>query len=87
MEARKVDTGAQPLWGGLAKATEVRRRDISTQPLRKGLAKAAEAHRADIGAQPLRRRLAGNMFSIGCARAYRVGVAPEPTANWESVGG
>ena len=69
-----MDTGAQPLWGGLAKAMEVRRRDISTQPLRKGLAKAAEAHRADIGAQPLKRRLVGNPFSTECARAHPVGV-------------
>ena len=74
-----MDTGAQPLWIGLAKVMEACRRDIGTQPLRKGLAKAAEAHRVDIGAQPLRRRLTGNLFSTGCARAHLVGVAPKPT--------
>jgi len=78
----KVTTGAQPPWGGLAKASEARRRDIGTQTLRKGLAKAAEVRRADIGAQPLRRRLAGNPFSTECARAHPVGVAPELVADW-----
>ena len=77
-----MDTGAQPPWGGLAKAAEARRRDICTQPLRKGLAKATGARHVDIGAQPLRRRLAGNPFSTGRARAHPVGVAPEPVFEW-----
>ena len=64
-----MDTGTQPPWGGLAKATDAHRRDIGTQPPRKGLTKATEARRADIGTQPLRRRLAGNPFSTRCARA------------------
>ena len=78
METCKVDTGAQPPWGGLVKAVEVRRRDIGTQPLRKGLAKAAEAYHADIGGQPLRMILVGNPFFAECAP---VGVAPEPVAD------
>ena len=77
-----MDTGTQPPWGELAKATEACRRDIGTQPLRKGLVKAAEARRVDIGAQPLRRRLAGNPFSTRCTRAHPMGVGLEPMADW-----
>ena len=76
-----MDTDAQPLWGGLAKAVGACQRDIGTQPLRKGLAKAAEARRVDTGAQPLRKRLVGNPFSTERARAHSMGVAPKPTAD------
>ena len=50
MEARKVDTGVQPLWGGLVKVVVACQRDIGTQPLRRGLSKVVEARHVDIGA-------------------------------------
>ena len=81
--------GAQPPWGGLAKASEARWRDISTQTLRKGLAKAAEARRVNTGAQPpwggLAKAVEAHQRDIG-TQPLRRGLAKAAEACYADIG-